>query len=457
MQLIISIFLILLLAFSLAYAEGNKAIGKKRLTLTEAIHFALEHSPQIDTSNKTLTIRESEHKSAFAKLFPSLDFGAAAGIRNSFSFFQNDRRFVANNSAPLHGDLNLAITQNLYDNGGSLAQLSIAANKRQLALLESAKVKAALITDVAVEFYAYSRLCSFLKLKQRQVELLEKQSKILFKQYEQRLKSKVDFMRFQSQLQRANIEKNTAQKSINLSAAVLAKLLGSEIYDFEPVLFSKGQRVTQLLPETPVLLENTYDYQISQIQREINAKVVGLTRRKYWPRLALTAGLGYSNSSYLNPDVPFSRGNQLSYHVLLKLDYNLWDWGILRREVQIAQLNEGVQNNELRLNLLEARSKIDGLLIDVSRVRENYVLAQKLLRIEEQNYQNIETLYHNGKSSYLDLISSLNNLINAQQQFYETYFETLQLLAKTRFYEGVINNEYSICFDQFGVACKSHK
>ena len=79
-----------------------------------------------------------------------------------------------------------------------------------------------------------------------------------------------------------------------------------------------------------------------------------------------------------------------------------------------------------------------GIMADISRISRNYKLSQELLSLEEESNRNLEVQYHEGKVTYLDLITSLNNLLDAKVQFYTSYFEALQTIAKYRFYEGNI-------------------
>ncbi len=77
-------------------------------------------------------------------------------------------------------------------------------------------------------------------------------------------------------------------------------------------------------------------------------------------------------------------------------------------------------------------------MASLARIRKNYRTTEKLLGLEEESNRLVETQYREGKVTYLDLITSLNNLLSAKVQFYTAYFETMQNLTKHRYYEGSI-------------------
>ncbi|MEO5969061.1 MAG: TolC family protein, partial [Bdellovibrionia bacterium] len=116
--------------------------------------------------------------------------------------------------------------------------------------------------------------------------------------------------------------------------------------------------------------------------------------------------------------------------------YNIWDWGIRKRNVEVAHLSRDIQENTLTQNLLEVNAAINTLMLNIHRIQKSLVLNQELLASEEQTYHTLETQYREGKVAYLDLITGLNSLLDAKIQFYSTYFEALRNKAKHSYYKG---------------------
>jgi outer membrane protein TolC len=412
------------------------------LTLRETLRFALENSPTFDSAQKALVARELEYQSAIAKMLPSADLNATQGLQNNIPISSTNTLITPNPAAPWYSSLNLGVTETLYDNGISLTGLKVADLSRDLAAVNLAKARDALSLSVATEFYRYSLATALLEVRRQQQSVLEKQFRTLTSQYHQGFKTRSDFLRLKTQVQRAEIETTNATNGIELSVSELRRLVGAKLDDetpppeFTAVAIHRERPIEKLIPAAAPPLDAVYDFRISKIQQEINGKSVTLAQRNYWPRVSVTSGLLYSNFNFLNSDVPFNTGNQLSWNALLTIQYNLWDWGTRRRDVQLAEVNRDVQGNSIRQGLLDTRSQLQRLMIDLSRLSRNYQASRELLSLEEESNRNLESQYREGKVAYLDLITSLNSLLDAKVQYYSAYFDTLSGIARHGYFQG---------------------
>jgi outer membrane protein TolC len=75
-------------------------------------------------------------------------------------------------------------------------------------------------------------------------------------------------------------------------------------------------------------------------------------------------------------------------------------------------------------------------MLELSRLTANYRLNDELLQLTQESFDTLETEYRNGKISYLDIITGLNDLLDAKVGFYSAHFALLQNIAQYRFYEG---------------------
>lgn len=424
--------------------------GLGPLGLREAVHFALENSPSFDSTKKTLTLRELERKTAIARLLPSFDFNTTNGLQNNIPIQTggNAPFLTPNPSAPWYSSLSLGLTETLYDNGISLTNLKIASLNQELAAIVYLKSRDSLVLEVASEFYRFSLATVLLEVRKQQQAAIDKQFRTLSSQFQQGFKTRSDYLRIKTQTQQAEIERIGAENAIIVSRAELKKILGfrsSGAEDMEaptfqpvPVVRLTQNRTTDLFPKVPPHLENFYDFKTNEIQKNINDRAVTLAKRNYWPQVFVSSGVTYSNQNFLTQSSPFTAGTQLSWNAMLTVQYNIWDWGMRNQAIQMAEIGRDIQANTLDQNLLEIRAKITGVMADLSRINRSYKLSQDLLGLEEESNQNLQTQYREGKVTYLDLITGLNNLLAAKVQFYTAYFDSLQSLAKYKFYEGKI-------------------
>lgn len=435
----VSSWVVFLSAISLFYSSFLFA---RTLSYKEAIQYALESSPAVRSAQRTLEIRELEYRTATARFLPSLDLSATHGLQNNFQIGDTTALYYSNTAAPWYSALSLALTESLYDNGASWTNRKIADLNRELAQINYEKTRDSVILDVTSEFNRFSLLSVLFELRKQQLTLLEKQFRSLTTQYQQGFKTKSDFLRLKTQVQRAQIENLNAQNSLNLSGIEMRKILGVKEEDskieFEPSSAPKTQKVEINFPKQEPPFERNFEYRRAQVQDQMNDKSVSLVERKYWPEVNLTAGINYSNLNYLNSGAPFNITGQFTWNALIAIRYNIWDWGIRKRDVEIARFNYEVQGNTIRQTLLDSRAKVSGLMLELVKLDQNYRLTRDLLSMEEESYQNLENFYREGKVAYLDLMTGMNNLLDAKIQFYSSYFDSLSGIAKFHFFEGTL-------------------
>jgi outer membrane protein TolC len=417
------------------------------MNFQEAIALALHHSLAYEQAQKNQSIRDLQYRSSIAKLLPSIDLSTQDGLQNNVPVSSTDSTlYTPNPTAPWYSTFSLGLTETLYDNGVTLTNISIANLQREVSDLMLSKARDDLLLDVATQYYNYSLSTILLDVRKEQEELLGKQFRLLSSQYQQGFKTRADFLRLKTEVQRSEIDRLTADNNKTQSLVTLRRSLGinlgTDSPEFAPIAIERSRNFEDLGNiSAPPELASFYDARIAKLQDELNDRNVDLARRKYFPQVSLTSGVSYNNQSYINANQPFAAGHELSWNTLVSLQYNLWDWGSRKRDVEIADLNRQVAMENVNLGLQDQEAKVEGLMSDLKRVARSYALTSELLSMEEESNQLVERQYREGKSTYLDLITSINNLLDARIQFYTSYFDVLQNLAKYHYYQGKIYNE----------------
>ncbi len=94
---------------SMAFA----AHPSQKISFKEAIQIAIEKSPIISTSRIEVDLRDLEYSNSYSAFLPSLNFSTTHGLRDNIPSTYNN----------IYGkDLNLQLTENLYDNGISITK-----------------------------------------------------------------------------------------------------------------------------------------------------------------------------------------------------------------------------------------------------------------------------------------------------------------------------------------------
>ncbi|MBI2521133.1 MAG: TolC family protein [Bdellovibrio sp.] len=379
--------------------------------LKKAILFAIQNSPSFDSLKRQVNISELEEKSAAAKLLPSLDFTATHGIVDTSP---------RTDEVPWDSKLNIELTESLYDNGVTRRNHRIAVLAKNQAEFNFQDQKNKNSLEIASQFLLYSLNIKLLEIQENQFSLVSKQYEMISKDYYQGIKTKNDFLRFKTQVGRAEIDLVNAKSAVEKSQQELQRLIGIELTSNAEIVFVPIplDNLNNEVPVSSFNLENHLQYKTAQIQKEINQLNVDLIARKNLPEWFLSTGVSYGSADYLETGRSFSDNALVSWNALLTVKYNFFDWGIRSRDREVAIHKNNIQNNELDANLLSLKSSLNQLQINIKQIQKNFGLAKDLLSLEKSNIDFIEREYRNGKAQYLDLITGLNNLADAKIKFY---------------------------------------
>lgn len=397
--------LFLLVAPLMANANNPQA-----MSLKDAVTTALEKSPAFDTLKRQVDISELQEKSAFAKMFPSLDLTATHGLLD-----ENPRAAI---TEPWTSQFNLGLTETLYDNGVSLTEYEISKLRKAQAEVEFRNQRNKLCLDVASAFLTYSLNTKLLDIQKAQFNRVREQYDLIANYYHQGVKTRKDFLRFKTEVNRGEIDLVSSKNSIEKSRQDLLRLLGAnEDIAFVP-LNLEDVKDEELKP--PQKIEKHLVFESATLQNKISDLQADIVKRKYWPELFLTAGANYQSFQYLGTNTSFADNDRTGWNVLLTLKYNLWDWGIRSRDRQLAAHQNTISHNEQEARVLETKSQINKLALDMDQLRKNFKLSKELLSLEQTNLSLIQLEYRSGKAGYLDLITGFNQLADAQIKYYSS-------------------------------------
>jgi outer membrane protein TolC len=425
-------FLAAIFVFS-ASAFAVTDLPSQVFDLKKSIQFAIEHSPAFDTLKRQVSIAEFEKKSASARFLPSLDLSATHGLQDS----------SPRTSGPWGSELRLDLVENFYDNGVTQTNYEIAVFKRKQAELIFQEKSNRISLDIVTQFLIYSLNVKLLEIQDKQVKLVNKQYNLISKDYYQGIKTKNDFLRFKTQVSRYEIDLVNSKNAVEKSKQELQRLIGVELLtqsniDFVP--FALGT-IEEFFPESSLRIEDHLQYKVAEVQKEINKLDYDLVRKKNLPEWFVSSGVSYGSSQYLGKGQSFTQNDQLSWNALLTVKYNFFDWGVRSNDRQIAAEKNIVLDNGLKSDLLILKSDLNQFIINISQVKRNYGLAKELLSLEKNNIDFVEVEYRNGKIQYLDLITGLNNLTDAQIRFYSAASDLQSLKFTSLYHQGKLYEE----------------
>lgn len=411
---------------TLAFSTPVRA---EQLNLADTLRYASKNSPAWIAAESAVSIAEMNRSNALAGFFPTLDFTSSHGLTGSSP---------STRSTPWTSSIGLTLAETLYDNGATWTRYRIAKADEEIARLQFTETREKLAFDITQAFYEYSLRHHLQDAQKTQFNLLNKQFKLIELQYRQGLRTRKDYLRSKAEVQRTEISLRNSSRALDRAALSLRSLIGAE-----PASASVGFKVDAVdlnsLPKSAPEVPGSTGHRsavVARLRAEQADRRADLAIRNYWPQIGVSASAGFAASSYLDTGTSFADATTRSWEVALTLNWNLWDWGIRRRNMNIA--SEEFRQVELgaRRSVLELESELAQLGISLNQHRQTFDLSRELFQWESDSYSLLESEFRSGKLSYLDLQKGLSDLLAARIQMLTAYFQLKTELAKLQYHEG---------------------
>ncbi len=397
-----------------------------------ALHYALEHSPKLNSAQRDLNISVLEDKSARAVFWPSLDLSLVNGFQDTSPTSRINTGTVGNTAT---STAVLGLTENLYDNGIANIKSDIAEIKLKQSQLSLQKTRNQICLDVALSYLRFSDLSLTEKIQLQQLNYLKKQSEQTNRGFQQGFKPRKDVLRFETQVRRAEIDYFLTQNEIARAAAELRKTLGDLSAGEESINFKTDSVVPNKVHEIGKLdFEKHLDYRISVLQKESNSLTYDLSRTRNMPEFFINSNVSYQNDFGTGNNV--DQRSLVSWNALLTIKYNLFDWGIRRREKAIAYEKMFQSNNTQEQTLIDLKQQLGSVTLDLQQNERNLKIAEELLDLEKKNSEILQKEYYNGKVQFLDFVTGLKDLADAEVKSIHAFSDYKKTFLTIKYHEG---------------------
>lgn len=417
------------------------------LNLKSAVQFAVENSPGLEATRREMAITDMERKNAFSVFLPQLDLTSTHGLSDrdpSLGINNNNSALGTNRNVSEFG---LGLTENIYDNGISLLRYDSAKVTRQIAEMNYANERDRLVLAITSQFLELSLVMRLHEVQKTQYDIINKQFNSISSLYKQGVKTRRDYLRFSSELRRSQIQLQNAETRVKNTQADLVKLIASteqinnNTFKFEPEPVNAS--VVKNVPKEKPDLEKHWIFQVAKLRSEIFENDVTIARRSYYAEVFLTGGASYGSSNYWKTGSDFSDNDFTSWNALLRINFNLWDWGIRNRNITIAKDRKVQREKTIETELNEFVASNEKLMTNINLSNENFLTAQELLSIETAGYAFLESEYRNGRVTYLDLILGLRDLLNAKIQMFTSFYDLRTQLFQYKYHQGQLYEDFN--------------
>ena len=382
--------------------------------LQAIIEKALTNNP--DLLNAALNIDIAEQQLGAAKLafLPSLAFAPQGTITHFGSHVEATKSYTL----PLASSWEIDLFGNLRN----------AKKAAQMAMIQMQDYKVAvqtrLICNVANLYYT-------LLMLDRQKQIITDMAALTKSTWDM-MQLQMDYGRARStsvqsaqsayygvQARATDIKKQTREVENSLSL-----LMGEPVHSI-----ARGTLDNQKLPSNfsggigVEILSNRADVHANEMALAKCFYNVNQARARFYPSLSITASGGWSNGNgMVNPA-------KLLFNAIGKLTQPIFMQGKLRAGLRVAEDQYKIAYNKWQNSVLTAGSEVSNALVAYNAAEEKDVLYTKQIEILKKNVEQTQMLYNQSSSSYLEVITAQQNLLNAEISQVQDQFSKLQAIV----------------------------
>jgi outer membrane protein TolC len=401
--------------------------------LTRLAKLMLEKSPTVKVAFENWQIAQFNTKITQAQFLP------AANISNTFGKKGLDP-YLFPGPDNTYGNLTLSMNEVLYDNGVTLNTLDQNKKAQERLRLEYEYTRDLQLLAVTQAYMDWSQSLQSQQLDEAKRKILGRQYAFMDSQFHQGYTSRRDVLRLESEIRRVQLDTLSDESNVVVNRATLLDLLGATSEDLDKIAIQGEETgaVEEPGSGTDAVIKLSEHRRLKILRyREQEADInIRLAQRNYWPQLRLQADANYINDNYLQPNIGWGPNGYANWDALVIFSWTIWDWGIKKNNMEIARVNSGITADKDRQEELDLQVQLEQLMRKLIEFKTSLNLSQELMTLERQNYTSLENDYRSGKAGYLDLITSINDYIDARTRFMSAYFNLRKQKMTYQFHRG---------------------
>lgn len=372
--------------------------------LNRYVDQALRHNSDVLIARERVNEYQARVYAAGSALFPELD----AGISGTRARSQSAATGLPVYSTLYKGNLTASYNVDIWGASRSASRAADASLEAQKAAAAAADLTVA--TNVASGYLTLLSLDAQLQVTQSTLAAREDALKLARRQYETGYTSRLELMQADSELRSTRAQIPVLQHQISQQENALSVLLGNN-----PGTVSRGEFATltplTLPSQLPSSLLNRRP-DIVQAQRQLVAAdaTLATSQAKLLPSINLTATGSMQDNTL---------------HGLLDNPLRLWSIGgsilapLLNRQALNAQVDVSMSQRNQALYTYEktvrnAFKEVNDSLDAITRLGEQLTELAGQVDVAQETLRIAQNRYHNGYSSYLDVLDAQRTLFSAQ-------------------------------------------
>lgn len=382
--------------------------------LQTLIEKALANNTDLRNAALNVEMAEAQLKSAKLAFLPTVSFTPQGTLTHFGTHMETTKAYTL----PIVASWNVDLWGNIKANKRSAESALIQSQDNEVA------IKTSLICNVANLYYTLLSL-------DRQVEIV--------KEMQDLTKDTWDMMKLQMEYGSARAtsvqsaeasyysvltQSNSLNQSIRETENSLSLLLGEPAH-----AIPRGKLDDQSLPTNfsggvgAEILSNRPDVHAYEMSLAQCFYAVESARSQFYPQLTITGTGGWSNNSGLvNP-------GKLLLNAVGSLVQPIFQQGKLKANLRVSKAQYQQALNNWQQSVLQAGSEVSNALVAYNSADANDKLERQQIEVLKQNVEQTQMLYRQSSSTYLEVITAEQNLLNAQLSQVQDQFSKMQAVV----------------------------
>ena len=401
------------------------------LTIEEVFTIALEKNIDIKIKKNEREIAKNSSSLGQAKLFPSINIIAGAGVNegeSNIDFATNEFPSV-NSTESESSSLNagIEIKYNLFNGLSSFYTYKKLNKENDIKSIELQIQIEQILIKSAKYYYDISFLQRQLEINQKIIDISLERYKKVVERNKYGSSSKLDLLSAEIDLNNDSTKYINVKFELNQSKQSLKKLLNSNNFlDFKVENISLNKKVInfETLKEKAKL--NNQNILLQKCITEVMEADKKIVSSNYFPKISLMANYGYnlnkSNTSLI------SNQNDIGLGAVINFYWNIFDGFTKSKMLKNAKIQ--IESNKLLLEKIELE-----IYSELKQTFDQYISNINISNLEKRNKKSAENFFTRAKEQYKQGIMSNNDFRKAQMKLEQSQNRLNQSMYLTKLAE----------------------
>ena len=367
------------------------------------IEQGLAKNADLQNAAKTVEMYETMLKAAKLAFLPAVQFGSNSGMGSISTLYTDPSVTTKAYTLPVTASWTLDLFGNILSQKRSTQMKLLGMKDYQMA------VRAQVISGIANCYYT-------LLMLDKQVEIVDEMSRMSKETWEM-MKLQHDLGRVRSTgVQSAEAaylsmqtKANDFKRQIRTTENALSLLIGQAGQQIPRSTLDQQSLPTEFATGVGVqLLQNRPDVHNAEMNLASCFHDVQTARAQFYPTITIGAPGAFTNSNgVLNP------GKWLTT-LFANLTQPIFMRGALTANLKVSELQYEQAFNKWQNSILSAGNEVSNALVSYNSYDANSQIEAERITVLAKSVEDTKALYHSSGSSYLEVLTAEQNLLNAQ-------------------------------------------